>query len=208
MPARNVVKEYGEGMYYHVYNRGSGKAAIFREPDDYEVMLGLFKRHLDPEVKNDRYGREIRSYDKEVELVAYCLMPNHYHLMVYLKHKEGLTHLMKAIMTSYSMYFNKKYKRSGGLFQGIFRASRINNDAYYWHISRYIHLNPMDIPGVDYTNYPYSSLTYYLGEKHALWLHEEYQVRTGEERIQYAEFVSDYISARHDLKLLKKYLAD
>src|SRR5450830_63642 len=125
MPTRNKVKQYGEDEYYHVYNRGVNKDLIFREDEDYWYFLRLFKRHLSPANDTDRYGRIVKKHHENIELVAFCLMPNHFHLLVYLKKSNGLVNLMRSIMTSYTMYFNKKYKRKGHLYQDVFLASRI-----------------------------------------------------------------------------------
>ena len=206
MPIKNVVKQYGAGEYYHVYNRGVAKMDIFREAADYAYMLHLFKRHLSDEQVYDRLDRKVPNYKDEIDLVAFCLMPNHYHLMVYLKDAQGLVHLMRSVMTAYSMYFNKKYKRVGGLFQSAFLASRVTTDAYYWHISSYIHLNPIDI-GQDYRTYAYSSWPYFTGEKNAEWVHEEHIVMDSESRVGYCEFVAGYESRRKELNEIKYFLA-
>jgi hypothetical protein len=133
-------------------------------------------------------------------------MPNHFHLLCYLKEPEGIASLMQSTLTAYSMYFNKKYRRTGGLYEGPFLASRITNDGYLWHISRYIHLNPMDI-GEEYRDYPYSSLSYFSGQRKADWLHIEKLITTKSEQEQYTEFVADYETMHEDLKLLKNILA-
>ncbi len=207
MPTKNRIKTYGAGEYYHVYNRGVAKQAIFKEETDYFYFLSLFKRHLQIDEESiDRYGRPIKNFSEEVELNAFCLMPNHFHLLFFLKEQTGIEYLMRSIMTAYTMYFNKKYQRVGQLCQGNFLASRITNDMYFWHISRYIHLNAMDIVE-NYTRYPYSSFQYFTGEKHASWLHPERIVTTDEEKKQYIDFVADYETMHDDMKLLKEILA-
>jgi len=207
MPTKNRAKFYGVGHYYHVYNRGVAKQKIFREEVDYFYFLSLFKKHLQEDEETvDRYGRLAKNYSEEVELNAFCLMPNHFHLLFYLKQDQGIEHIMRSTMTAYTMYFNRKYRRVGSLYQGVFLASRITNDMYFWHISRYIHLNPMDVTD-NYAEYPYSSYGYFVGEKHASWLHAERIVATNEDKKQYAEFVADYESMHGDMKLLKEILA-
>ncbi len=206
MPKRNIVKLYGADEYYHIYNRGSNKMEIFREPNDYFYFLNLFKRHLSDDSDSDKSGRIFTKYDDEVELVAFCLMPNHFHLLCYLKDPEGIVHLMRSIMTAYTMYFNKKYKHTGQLCEGTFLASRIDNDIYLWQVSRYIHLNPTDITG-DYVNYEYSSMSYFKGRKHAEWLHPERLVETKKEISEYAEFVEDQVGMKKDLEFLVNILA-
>jgi len=206
MPKRNTVKVYGTDQYYHVYNRGTNKQDIFLEPEDRFYFLSLLKRHLSTEPEIDSHKRPFAKFDNDIELIAFCLMPNHFHLLCYLKEPEGLVRLMRSIMTAYTMYFNKKYQRTGGLYEGVFLASRITNDGYLWHVSRYIHLNPMDL-GQDFRGYPYSSIDYFTGTKHANWLHPEKLVQTKQEKEQYLEFVADYETMHQDMKLLKNILA-
>jgi REP element-mobilizing transposase RayT len=206
MPKRNRLKVYGSDQYYHLYNRGVNKQDIFREPDDYFYFLSLFKRYLSGEPFTDASGRPYVKLIDEVELVAFCMMPNHFHLLCYLKEPQGIMNLMHSVLTAYSMYFNKKYRRTGGLFEGPFLASRITNDGYLWHITRYIHLNPLDL-GADFKHYPYSSISYFSGERHADWLHTNKLVTKPEERAQYIEFVADYETMHDDMKLLKNILA-
>jgi putative transposase len=206
MPKRNSIKIYGAEQYYHLYNRGANKQIIFHEPSDYYYFLSLFKRHLSAEQVFDRSGRPFNKYNDQVELVAYCLMPNHFHVLCYLKDPAGINNLMRSAMTAYTMYFNKKYNRSGTLCEGVFLASRITNDAYLWHITRYIHLNPMDL-GVEYADYPYSSLPYFTGDYRASWVAAHRLVTTDKDQMEYVEFVADYKTMHNDMKLLKNLLA-
>ena len=91
MPTKNRIKTYGAGEYYHVYNRGVAKQAIFKEETDYFYFLSLFKRHLQIDEESiDRYGRPIKNFSEEVELNAFCLMPNHFHLLFFLKEQTTL----------------------------------------------------------------------------------------------------------------------
>lgn len=204
MPTRNIIKNYGAGEYYHAYNRGVDKMDIFRSPEDYDVLLGLFKRYLSPERVYDIYRSPLPNYRDRVELIAYCLMPNHYHLLLYLREEDGIELLMRSVMTAYSRYFNKKYARVGTLFQNHFLAARITSDAYLWHVSRYIHLNPLDI-GENPRSYPYSSIGYYRGDKTAIWLNVEKLVDTPEERMRYLTEVGDN-QEYHMLRSQLKYL--
>ncbi len=206
MPTRNSIKVYGEEQYYHVYNRGVNKADIFREDVDYVFFLHLLKRHLSSKERTDSYGRKVRNYRDEIELNAYCLMSNHFHLLLYLKQKDGLVHLMRSVMTTYTMYFNKKYDRTGTLYEGVFLASPITNDFYLWHVTRYIHLNPAGI-GKKFRTYPYSSIDYFSGSKHSSWVHPERLVVTPEEQTQYMEFVADYETMHAEKDKLKHILA-
>ena len=167
-----------------------------------KAYIGIVK-----DVIKDTSGRPYTNFDEEVELIAFCLMPNHFHLLCYLKEPEGIAKLMQSTLTAYTMYFNRKYHRSGTLYEGPFLASRITNDGYLWHISRYIHLNPLDL-GETFDQYPYSSITYFSGDRKADWLHVEKLVTNKQEQTEYLEFVADYETMHEDMKLLKNILAD
>lgn len=206
MPKRNRVKVYQAKRYYHIYNRGANRQNIFQEPTDYFYFLSLIKRHLSVDAVTDSYGRRFTKFDDQVELVAFCLMPNNFHLLCYLKEPAGIVHLMRSVMTAYTMYFNKKYQRTGGLYEGPFLASSLDNEAYLWHVSRYIHLKPRDV-NQDFRHYPYSSIAYFTSRKQASWLHASNLVKTDTDRQEYLEFVADYETMKQEMKYLKHVLA-
>lgn len=161
MPSKNSQKLYLENGYYHIYNRGAGKSEIFLEDQDYRVFTHFLKKYLAPELKH--------SLASEVKLLAYCLMPNHFHFFVHQISKDEMVKLMRSLCTSYSMYFNKRYERSGTLFQGVYKAAIVETEPDFLHLSRYIHLNSHDLKG-DWRKYPYSSYKAYLGEYKISWL--------------------------------------
>lgn len=198
MPAKNVTKIYAEQSYYHVYNRGVSKQAIFLDEDDYEVFLGLLKRYLDDEKPKRANRVTYPSYSKEVKVLAYCLMPNHFHLLIYQDTKEGMVKLLKSVSVSYSMYFNRKYRHVGAVFQQRYRAVRVDSDDQLMHITRYIHMNPKD-----YYRWQWSSLDYYIGRKSAAWLkHDQLSIPR-----DYRGFLDEYRDRRDELKLLSEELA-
>lgn len=164
MPSKNSIKQYIENGYYHLYNRGVEKRNIFLDKQDYAVFLSYLKYYLDPGL-----GSDPKSLASQVEIIAYCLMPNHFHLLVRQLTKNGITKLIRALSTKYVMYFNKKYNRVGTLFQGRYKGILIVNDFYLLHLSRYIHLNPVSL-GSDPKSYPYSSYRYYLGIQNITWI--------------------------------------
>ena len=166
MPAKNSVKKFVENGYYHLYNRGVEKRNIFLDEHDYAVFLSLLKRYLDPTIAYK--GSDPHPLSKEIDLLVFCLMPNHFHLFAKQKTITGITKLIRALCTNYVMYFNKKYDRVGTLFQGKYKAVMVENDIYFLHLSRYIHLNPY--PGSDPREYKYSSYSYFLGDKKSEWL--------------------------------------
>lgn len=200
MPAKNSVKQYNVESYYHVYNRGTGKQPIFLDAQDKRKFLSLLERHLDS-------GRQVirsdgQPYDVyELELISYCLMNNHFHLLLYqFDDIEAITKLLRSVSTAYTMYFNFRYKRHGHLFQGIFKASRIQNESYLKHISRYIHLNPRT-----YRTYTWSSLPEFIQRRSTPWIHPERILDMTPE--QYLAFLEDYEQKKEVLEIIKHELA-
>jgi len=204
MPGRNIEKEYVEDSFYHAYNRGLNKMDIFIDDKDYRVFLSLLKRVLGDEVQSNKLNREYPNFHNDLELLSYCLMPNHFHLLIRTRNKPKLLpELMKSVMTSYVMYFNKRHERTGPLFGKRYRAVRITSDEYLWHISRYIHLNPLDM-GQDYKKYPYSSIDYYIGKKNSDWVKtNEIKEMFKEARENYSKFLEDYVERKEELKEIK-----
>lgn len=202
MPGRNIYKVDVAESYYHIYSRGVNKRVIFRESKDYAVFLNLLKRYLGKTQQKDRQGRPYPNFYGDIELLAFCLMPNHVHLLCYQYEAGLMQRLMRGLMTSYSVYFNKTYQRRGPLFESRYKASLISSDGYLQHISRYIHLNPQDWRG-----YVFSSLPYYLGEKQSSWLNPQRMLDLFDGE-PYEEFVSDYESHKKILEELKYELAN
>jgi putative transposase len=204
MPSRNTLKEFAPQQYYHLYNRGVEKRPIFLDDQDYLVFLGLLKRYLSGENHNKNNRHTFSLLTDKVQLLAYCLMPNHFHLLLYQESEDGITQLMRRVSTGYVMYFNNRYQRVGGLFQGRYKASLINKDAYLHHISRYIHLNPSN-----YQSYKFSSLQYYMGKKQASWVQTKPILDLFEgDMQQYRQFLADYQEAKREIDILKWQLAN
>lgn len=187
MPSRNILKIDVEEGYYHIYARGVNKDTIFKEDTDYHVFLNLLKRYLSKEARHDTYGVPYIHLYNKLELLCYCLMPNHFHLLIYQNEKGAMPTLMRGVMTSYSRYFNKKYQRRGPLFESRYKASLILNDSYLEHITRYIHLNPRD-----YKTYPYSSLPYYISTLQAEWVRPGRIIELFNNTEYYTTFLEDY----------------
>ena len=157
MPARNAIKFYVENGYYHIYNRGVNKSELFEDSQDYAVFLNYIKQYLtakdvkltsqklnDPQVSSverQRISRllTLQNFSQDITLLAYCLMPNHFHFFIQQKSPNTINRFMSALSLRYAMYFNRKYKRTGPLFQGVYKAILLTDEAHYLHISRYIH---------------------------------------------------------------------
>jgi len=203
MPSKNILKvDLGE-TYYHVYFRGGNRGRIFRDEADYEKMLKLFERYLSlAEVKNSA-GISFPNYYNRLELVAFCLMPNHVHLLIYQRQQHAMTEFMRGLLTSYSMYFNKRHKRSGPLFESRYKASMIADESYLEHITRYIHLNPKQ-----WRDYAYSSLPYYLHQVTDEWIVPKRILDMFSNETEYLRFVEDYEQSKEMMDILKHELAN
>ncbi|HTE22148.1 MAG TPA: transposase [Candidatus Limnocylindria bacterium] len=203
MPGRNIVKQYAADQYYHIYSRGVAKQAVYLDEQDYMYFLGLLKRYLSNEPSLSTARVAYPCYGKRAKLLTYCLMSNHFHLLLFQSDEKAIVELMRSLMTSYSMYFNRRYKRVGPVFQSRYKASRISEDSYLEHISRYIHLNPKE-----WETYEYSSLRYYLGNAQADWVKPDQILDIFPSQEQYLEFVRDYEGHKAILDEIHWELAD
>lgn len=182
MPAKYSIKEYAPGAYYHIFNRGVEKRTIFEDDHDYKTFLALLQLYLTLDLPGSSRKTKIRPLSKPINnfagnltLLSYCLMPNHFHLMVRQNEIDGINHFMRSLCTQYSMYFNKKYHRVGHLFQGIYKAVKVEREEQWIYLTKYIHRNPLDLsPFRDHpgrvSEYKYSSYQNYLGNFQQNWV--------------------------------------
>lgn len=189
MPAKNIIKEYEPGGFYHIYNRGVEKRQIFLDEGDYKKFIAFLKFYLvEPNLqgrtlKDENYktvspSRTANNFMNEIKLQAYCLMPNHFHLLIKQNNERSIVGFMQSLITKYVIYFNKKYQRVGGLFQGKYKTVRITSEEQYTYLSKYIHRNPLpsfttrsDLEGL--VDYKYSSYGNYLGLFKQSWVKTE-----------------------------------
>lgn len=197
----NSVKyrQFDSPAYYHIYNRGAGKQKIFLDTTDKKKFISLMARYLDPNVKE--YRADGVEYEKiDAEITAYCLMGNHFHVLAYQENDpHAIRDLINSVSIAYSMYFNKRHKRSGRLFEGPFRAVQITNETYLRHITRYIHMNPRT-----YLTYKWSSLPEYLNKRQTTWVKPERLLDMSPS--QYLQFLQDYESQKASLEEIKNQL--
>ncbi len=204
MPQKNTIKEYVPESYYHIYTRGANKQRIFIEASDYSYFIYLFDRYLSGEKKLSKTGVIYPTYKDEVELISFCLMTNHIHMFIYQhENPESLRKLMSSLMTSYSKYFNAKYRRVGSVFESRYKAKRIDNDSYLMHVSRYIHMNPRR-----WMSYRQSSLKYIHNVKVPKWLNPEIITSEFKTRQSYIVYLEDYQKHKNSLEIIKQELAD
>lgn len=174
MPGRLVPLITDE--IYHVFNKGIASQPVFTNQSDYqrgENSLFYYK-HINPPVKysrlfslhkddrNDLLNQLGKEKQNLVDLLTYCFMPNHFHLLLKQLVDNGISQYLSNFTNSYTRYFNTKYERSGPIFQGKFKAVHIESNEQLLHVSRYIHLNPYSASVVNSIEqlkaYPYSSL--------------------------------------------------
>jgi len=195
MPARNSIKVYTENGYYHLYNRGVEKRTVFFE-QDYAVFLSYLKTYLLPKNEDDLHRKladpatnykekadalkllKLNNFADEIVLISYCLMPNHFHLLVKQVSANGIDRFMNSLCTRYTMYFNKKYNRVGSLYQGVYKAVMVESDEQLLHLTRYIHRNPVssgskgDAFRTQIMRQP-SSYPEYLKQRKTQWVHPD-----------------------------------
>lgn len=164
------------GCYYHIYNRGVEKRNIFFDKHDYRRFLetvDFYRKTPTPMKLSDfRRGKiqlkKIESQEDLVRIFCYCLMPNHFHILVEQLADNGVSTFMRKFSDSYTRYLNTKRKRIGPLFQGPFKAKLIDSEAYLLQVSKYIHKNSNELefphPVWEGEVYPYSSYGYYISE--------------------------------------------
>lgn len=188
MPAKNVIKEYEAGGYYHIYNRGVDRRIIFEDYKDYKTFLSYLQMYLDPPLQTsdvDLRGlssqvkvspsKMLKNYFGDIRLLAYCLMPNHFHLMIQQNSARGIDNFMRSLSTKYVRYFNTRYDRVGPLFQGIYKAVRVSDEYQFVYLSKYIHRNPIGTPTCEdnprkLSEYKFSSYGNYLRQFTQTWL--------------------------------------
>src|SRR3989344_98334 len=115
MPSKNIIKTYINDSYYHLYNRGVEKRVIFLDDQDYKTFLSYLKFYLTSPLRGEtpKYfaSQTLNNHADQIKIIAYCLMPNHFHLFVKQKDKRAISYFMRSLLTRYGMYFNKRYKR-------------------------------------------------------------------------------------------------
>jgi putative transposase len=171
-----IARDIAQGEYYHVFNRGANKNNLFREDKDWVRFLFLLLYCQSPVVvaNTPRFIRMKALEDgfsvpeknmgeilktRFVELISFCVMPNHFHLLVREKEEGGIARYLQRVSTGYTMYFNTKYGTSGHLFQGRYKDVHVKDNDQLLYLSAYIHRNPRELSkwkGKE-ESYPYSS---------------------------------------------------
>lgn len=188
-------KFINDDAIYHIYNRGVEKRKIFMDDKDhFRFIHDLFEFNDENAALNVLYYLNLQTMEVQpqyiqkerkprkllVEILAFVLMPNHFHLLLRQKRNNGIIKFMQKLGTGYTMYFNQKHERVGGLFQGRFKAIHIQKEPHFLHLPYYIHSNPLELKFPkwkereikDYKkaakfleNYRWSSFPDYIGKK-------------------------------------------
>jgi len=167
MPSLYLQRNFKSKHYYHIFNRGGFKQKIFLKKKDYNIFIDILKYYLRyPKINSlsrltqkKLIKAQKRTVPKPFRLLAYCLMPNHFHLLLLQNlPSPTLTDLLRKVGVTYAMYFQHQYKHSGALFQGRFRCVTVFDDEQLLYLTKYIHLNPQKSVGSVPTDFPYSSL--------------------------------------------------
>ncbi len=196
------------GEYYHVYNRGVDKRDVFSNTTDINRFLRSMSIFNTKEPVGSLYANSFRedekiekaSKHKLVEIICYCLNPNHYHLVLKQLVDGGVSEFMKRLNGGYTCYFNTKHNRSGALFQGRFKSKHVSDNSYLLHLSAYVSLNNR-VHELNKTNSRLvrSSWNEYTGDsQHRRLCSTSMILDQFESRLQYAKF------AKNALKLIKK----
>lgn len=202
-------KQFAPGEYYHVYNRGNAKLDVYKDNQDFAFFLFRLKEQVLAQVRPmGRYQRRLLPQGS-FSVIAFCLMPNHFHLLIRQNFATPISQLLLSVCSGYSKYFNKKYDQVGHVFQDQFKAIRVENEGYLVWLSAYIHANPvvakLSIRGEDYA---WSSYQDYLGLRNGQLCDKSVVLDKFASIGQYQDFVEESIGITQSRKELEEYLLD
>jgi len=208
------------GECYHVFTRSIAKYIIFNNNHDFTRVIEILNllRFPDFEYTYPRFKKlsEITQVEivcglqdegrKSVEIIAYCIMPTHIHLVLKQLEDGGISKYMSRVLNGYSKYFNICHQRSGPLFEGRFKNIHIENDEQLLHLTRYIHLNPVSAGLIEKPeNWQYSSYQEYLDDNQQIC---DFNVLPDFSPKTYKQFVDDHKSYQRDLQIIKNLIID
>ncbi len=211
MPYRQTVLATGE--FYHIFNRGVARMPTFVTSRDYSRFTQALQYYMNANAKPKFSAAHelsiLHSATKNlIDIIAYCLMPNHFHLLLKQKTENGISQYMKNISISYTKYFNIKNDRVGPLFQGAFKAVRIETTEQLLHVHRYIHINPtVGFVTKSLEDYPWSSFHEYAKRKIG-FCEKELILSNFSNPKQYRQFLLDQEDYGKQLKGIQHLLLD
>ena len=212
------------GQYYHIFNRGIDGMTIFKETSNYSRFMELlsYYNHVNPNKTFSVYSKSIPSIQQKilsslnskkqlVEILCFCLMPNHYHLILHQSQDNGISTFLRIIQNAYAKYFNTKYKRSGPLMQSAFQVRLLDSDEKLYHVSRFVHLNPSTANLVQtdqLQDYSMSSYPSYIGKTSLSFISTSLIQNNFHTRNNYKKFVIDQADYQKELKHIKDQIID
>ncbi|MBI4039390.1 transposase [Candidatus Daviesbacteria bacterium] len=223
MPTNRKVI-FANDEIYHVFNRGVEKRPTFT--DKRELGRGLItldfyrlaklplklSRFLNlAEAERAKFRQDLNTFEKLVEIICYCLMPNHFHLLLKQKLEGGISTFVANFTNSYTRYFNTRHERIGPLFQGLFKAVLIESDEQLIHVSRYIHLNPVSsllIEPDELESYQWSSFPEYMGSSNKNIASPKLVLDLLPSKEKYKQFVLDQVDHARKLEQIKHLILE
>lgn len=219
---RKVV--FANGEIYHVFNRGVEKRQTFIAKREFARGIDTlayyrfanlpfrFSRfiRLDSEAQGFAL-KNLTDENKQVEILCYCLMPNHFHFLLKQTKDNGISRFVANFTNSYTKYFNTKHDRVGPLFQGLFKAVHIDNDEQLIHVSRYIHLNPVTsflVRAEELVEYEWSSYPEYLKPGSSDLVDKKLIMSFFSNSNKYEQFVLDHVDYAKNLERIKHLIFD
>ena len=183
---------FHRGGIYHIYNRGANRNSIFVEEGNYIYVLQKMRQY------SEKY---------EISILAYALLPNHYHFLLWQKGEYPARYLPQYTFNAYTKAFNKRYEHSGTLFQGPFRAIEVTRELYLLNLARYIHANPVlhglvDDPG----QWAFSNYLEWVGERNGRLVDRDFVAEYFDTPAAYRAFVIEYLRERELPQPLAEYL--
>jgi len=197
MPSKYYYRNFRPQYFYHIFNRGAYKNKIFLEESDYIIFIEILSYYLKfPTARHFNYQNIVKefkvpNFKYTIHCIAYCLMPNHSHLILKqlpeATKKTNISNLMRRLSITYAIYFKYKYKHSGSLFEGRFKNVTVDSNEQLLYLSKYIHQNPQELTK-KLLNYPYSSYPAYINKVILpKWLHPEYIFKLQSDYQQFIE---------------------
>ena len=206
MPAKNLRRTNEGGAYCHVYNKGIEGRSIFADDSDYQVFLSYLEEYLSTPKALDATKKEFtvngrifrgvphqpKNYFNKVGLIAYSLSPDHFHLVLHQKAKKSLQAFIRSLCTRYSIYFNKKYSRTGTLFEGPYKSVQITDNNGLLLLTKHLHKTGF-----------YSTLAEYSGQKVTPWVESKVVLSMKNTEGNYYDYLEKYEPNQSEKTLLQ-----
>ena len=195
---------------YHIFNRGVEKRIIFKNSKDYFRFIESII-YFNTEIPTRMLSEE-KSYPKDdeklVDVITYCLNPNHFHFILRERKENGIATFMKKICTGYAMYFNKKYERSGVLFQGRFKSVHIESDDLFLYLSAYVNCNSQIHGIANALDYKWCSFSEYIKKERGIGCQKNEILKQFKNIEEYKKFCMEKVIGMKERKNMLKFLIE